>query len=55
MRIYTDDESLEVDGSIESLIEAMRFKAEHIKAKADPALFDKVADTLERLNCYLSC
>ena len=46
-KIWTDDEELLVDtkdiGDLES---AMRFKAEHIRAKADPELFVAVADSL---------
>lgn len=49
-RIWTDDEFLEVDLSdIGELESAMGFKAEHIKAKADPQLFEAVADALSKL------
>lgn len=50
MKIWTDDECIEVDqhdiGELES---AMRFKAEHIKAKADQELFSAVADAMKEL------
>lgn len=42
MRIWTEEESLEVSGSREDLIKAMRFKA-------DPELFDAVAKMLAEL------
>lgn len=48
MRIWTDEESLEVSHDTEDLIKAMRFKAKNIKAKADPELFEEVANHLER-------
>lgn len=45
--IWTDDEFLAVDkNDVEELESAMRFKAEHIRAKADPELFVSVADRL---------
>lgn len=47
----TDNETIAVNvDDNESLVKAMRFKAEHIKAKADPEIFEAVADTLETLN-----
>ena len=50
MKIWTDDECIEVDpNDVGQLEEAMLFKAEHIKAKADPEMFSAVADMLSRL------
>ena len=50
MKIWTDDEYIEVDpNDVGQLEAAMRFKAEHIKAKADPEMFSAVADMLSRL------
>ena len=50
MKIWTDDEYIEVDpNDVGQLEAAMLFKAEHIKAKADPELFAAVADMLSRL------
>ena len=50
MKIWTDDECIEVDpNDVGQLEAAMLFKAEHIKAKADPELFSAVADMLSRL------
>ena len=50
MKIWTDDECIEVDpNDVGGLEAAMRFKAEHIKAKADPELFAAVAYMLFRL------
>ena len=50
MKIWTDDECIEVDpNDVGQLESAMRFKAEHIKAKADPELFAAVAYMLFRL------
>ena len=50
MKIWTDDECIEVDpNDVGQLEAAMRFKAEHIKAKADPEMFSAVADMLSRL------
>ena len=50
MKIWTDDEYIEVDpNDVGELESAMLFKAEHIKAKADPELFAAVADMLSRL------
>ena len=50
MKIWTDDECIEVDpNDVGQLEAAMRFKAEHIKAKADPKLFTAVAYMLFRL------
>ena len=50
MKIWTDDEYIEVDpNDVDQLEAAMRFKAEHIKAKADPELFSAVAYMLFRL------
>ena len=50
MRIWTDDEYIEVEpNDVCQLEAAMLFKAEHIKAKADPELFAAVADMLSRL------
>lgn len=50
MRIWTDDEYIEVEpNDVCQLEAAMLFKAENIKAKADPELFAAVADMLSRL------
>ena len=50
MKIWTDDECIEVEpNDVGQLEAAMLFKAEHIKAKADPELFTAVADMLSRL------
>ena len=50
MRIWTDDEYIEVEpNDVGQMEAAMLFKAEHIKAKADPELFAAVADMLSRL------
>ena len=50
MKIWTDGECIEVDpNDVGELEAAMLFKAEHIKAKADPELFAAVADMLSRL------
>ena len=50
MKIWTDDECIEVDpNDVGQLEAAMLFKAEHIKAKADPELFAAVAYMLFRL------
>ena len=50
MKIWTDDECIEVDpNDVGQLESAMLFKAEHIKAKADPDLFAEVADMLSSL------
>ena len=50
MRIWTDDECIEVEpNDVGQLEAAMLFKAEHIKAKADPEMFSAVADMLPRL------
>ena len=50
MRIWTDDEYIEVEpNDVGQLEAAMLFKAEHIKAKADPEMFSAVADMLSRL------
>ena len=50
MKIWTDDEYIEVDpNDVGQLEAAMLFKAEHIKAKADPELFVAVAEMLSRL------
>ena len=50
MRIWTDNEHIEVEpNDVGQLEAAMLFKAEHIKAKADPELFAAVADMLSRL------
>ena len=50
MKIWTDDECIEVDpNDVGELESAMLFKAEHIKAKADPELFAAVAYMLSRL------
>ena len=50
MKIWTDDEYIEVDpNDVGQLEAAMLFKAEHIKAKADPELFAAVADMLSSL------
>ena len=53
MKIWTDDEYIEVDhNDVGQLEAAMLFKAEHIKAKADPELFAAVADMMSRLWDY---
>ena len=50
MKSWTDDEYIEVDpNDVGQLEAAMLFKAEHIKAKADPEMFSAVADMLSRL------
>ena len=50
MKIWTDDEYIEVDpNDVGQLEAAMLFKAEHIKAKADPGLFAAVAVMLSSL------
>ena len=50
MKIWTDDECIEVDpNDVGQLEAAILFKAEHIKAKADPELFAAVADMLSSL------
>ena len=50
MKIWTDDECIEVDpNDVGQLEAAMLFKAEHIKAKADPEMFAAVAYMLFRL------
>lgn len=50
MKIWTDEECIEVDpNDVGELETAMLFKAEHIKAKADPEMFSAVADMLSRL------
>ena len=50
MKIWTDDEYIEVDpNDVGQLEAAMLFKAEHIKAKADPELFAAVAEMLSHL------
>ena len=50
MKIWTDDECIEVDpNDVGQLEAAMLFKAEHIKAKADPEMFSAVADMLSSL------
>ena len=50
MKICTDDEHIEVDpNDVGQLEAAMLFKAEHIKAKADPELFAAVAEMLSCL------
>ena len=50
MKIWTDNECIEVDpNDVGGLEAAMLFKAEHIKAKADPELFAAVAYMLFRL------
>lgn len=52
-KIWTDDEELIVDlDDIGELESAMRFKAEHIKAKAEPQLFEAVANKLKELWDY---
>ena len=51
MKIWTDDECLETDGkNITELYACMLFKAKHIKAKADPELFEAVAKALSQWN-----
>lgn len=50
MKIWTDDECIDVEpNDVGQLEAAMLFKAEHIKAKADPEMFSAVADMLSRL------
>ena len=50
MKIWTDDECIEVDpNDVGQLEAAMLFKAKHIKAKADPELFAAVAYMLFKL------
>ena len=50
MKIWTDDECIEVEpNDVGQLEAAMLFKAEHIKAKADPELFAAAAYMLFRL------
>ena len=50
MKIWTDDEYIEADpNDVGQLEAAMLFKAEHIKAKADPEMFSAVADMLSSL------
>ena len=50
MKIWTDEECIEVEpDDVGQLEAAMLFKAEHIKAKADPEMFSAVADMLSRL------
>lgn len=50
MRIWTDNKCIEIEqNDIGDLIFSMRFKSEHIKAKADSELFSVVADALEEL------
>ena len=51
-KIWTDLELVEVTDSTEDLIKAMRFKSDHILAKADQELFRAVADRLEELNYW---
>lgn len=49
-KIWTDDDEIEVDGmDVGEMEAAMRFKARHIRAKADPELFENVADALVML------
>ena len=49
-KIWTDDEELIIAlNDISELELAMRFKAEHIDAKAEPQLFEAVADALNDL------
>ena len=49
-KISYQDEYLEIDtNDIGELEAAMRFKAEHIKAEAEPELFEAVADALQEL------
>lgn len=48
MKIWTEETVLEINGNrVYDLEKAMRFKARHPKAKADPELFEYVADILE--------
>ena len=50
MKIWTDEECIEVEpDDVGQLEAAMLFKAEHIKAKAEPEMFSAVADMLSRL------
>ena len=52
-KIWTDKEELIVDlNDIGELECAMRFKAENIKAKADPQLFLAVADRMKEMWDY---
>lgn len=47
-RIWTDDEYMEVNlKDPADIAAAMRFKSMHIKAKADPELFEAVASYIE--------
>lgn len=48
-KIWTDFELMEITDSTEDLIRAMKFKADHIRANADPELFRAVAERLEDL------
>lgn len=55
MKIWTDDEYIEVDpNDVGQLEAAMLFKAEHIKAKADPELFAAVAE-IPPIICCSNC
>ena len=50
MKIWTEHEMVEIDpNDIGQLEYAMRFKAAHIRAKADPELFVAVAEALKNL------
>ena len=52
--IHDDDDAIAVDiNDVESLVEAMRFKANHIKAKTDPKLFAAVAARLTQQTAAL--
>ena len=50
-KIWTDDEVIEITNpnDLRQIEKAMRFKAEHIKAKADPEVFAIAADLLDVL------
>lgn len=56
-RVWTEDEYVEIANptDIDEITEALQFKAEHIKAKADPQVFELAAKTIEELfdtACY---
>lgn len=51
--LYTleaDGGSIMVPGSVNGIIQGLRFKAEFIKARANPKFFSKAADMLEKLS-----
>lgn len=48
-RIYTDTEGIDIDiNNVADIQKALLFKSEHIKAKADPEIFAKAAEYLEK-------